>query len=107
MRFITPANLISIDTGFGFARNTDAGLGDVRNIDALHVRLYAKRSQHQASASARVGKHVAVTGERMPAGGMPSTLSCFGPTSGRGRQGRRSSWRLAGPKASPASLRIS
>ena len=117
MRNITNANLISIDSGFGFAANTEAGMGDVRccvdSHAALHLRLYSKRSL-QASPAARAGKRVAKLGERRAVlgCGMPSTSPCRGRITSPSRQCLRQSWRLqrvayVGPAVSPASSGIS
>ena len=112
MRFITNANLISTDTGFGFARNTVAGMGDVRHgakdRDALHLRLYAKRFHKRscsASSAASIGS-VAAVGERTPVVvcGLPPAGSCFEQLIARTRQPGWSLQRgvLAGPQVSPA-----
>ena len=116
MRNITTANLNSIDTGFGFARNAEAGMGDVRSSvknAALHLRLYTKRS-HGSSPVASTGQRVAVIGERRSVlgCGMRPTGSCFGQIIARTRPSLRPSWRLqrvalVGPSVSPASCGIS
>ena len=112
MRNITTNNLISIETGFGFVRNTEAGMGDVRvDYCDLYVRTCAKRS-HQASSAASAAKHAHV-GERLAvsACGRPQTAPCVGPTA-QIRQRRWASRCLPlsgrrGPSVSSASLGIS
>jgi len=92
MRNFTCANLISIDTGFGFDRKTDAGMGDVLR-NALHLRLYAERSHRRASI-AGAGKPVAVVRPRVSVCGTPSTATGIGQTA-QPPQGRQPGWCLA------------
>lgn len=116
MRSITNANSISIDTGFGFARNTDAGMGDVRcgakERTALHLRLYTKRS-HLASPAAS-GKCSAQRVEhvRQAVVGVPPTSPGLGQKVALSGKSLRPNWcqqrvAITGPSVSRAFVGIS